>query len=373
MFTIVITAYKRHQSLKRLLYSLSAVNPIDVSINLIISLEGGSSEEVKRIANEYSWKYGEKTVVLQKEQLGLVKHFIWAGDQTYKYGNVLFLEEDAIVSPLLFKCLQQMIPFYEDDKHVTSISLYNNLSSELTLRIFSQIEDGSDVFFFQHPYMGNLWFPKWWDEFKKWYSTYTPKSSGLPKKIISWNKSFKRIYIQFLVEKKLYVVYPRISLVSDSADTGLHVKRRINTRPHLLCGFSPLRLIKIDDSCAIYDVFGDIEPRCLKRLNPKLNDYDFINDINALKDIAKDDIVLTCRKARKHIISFDGYYKPIETGAALNLQGDGLILCHASDIIESQSDYLNHCQEDDLRMYYPVRRRTVLSLFQDYIIRRSIR
>lgn len=370
MFTIVIIAYNRHESLRRLLNSLSQSCPIETDINMIISLEGGSSEEVKNIANEYMWEYGNKTVVFQNEQLGLVKHFIWAGDQTYKYGNVLFLEEDAIVSPMIFKCLQQMIPFYENDQYVTSISLYNNLSNELTLRMFSQIEDGSDVFFFQHPYMGNLWFPKWWDEFKKWFSTYTPNTLGLPDKIVSWEKSFKRIYIQFLVERGLYVVYPRVSLVSDSADTGLHVTRRNNTRSNLLCEYSPLRLIRIDKSCAIYDAYGDIEPRCLKRLNPILENYDFVNDINGLKHLTKDDIVLTCRKVSKHIISFDGYYKPIEIGAALNLQGDGLYLCYASDIIESQSDYLNHCQEDDLKMYYPIRRRTILSLFRDFFVRK---
>lgn len=359
MLTIVITAYKREDSLKRLLHSLNNTYGINRKINLIISLEAGSSELVIALAKQFEWKYGSKEIVQQQKKLGLVNHFIWAGDRCLELGEVLFLEEDAVVSPVIFMQLDTLIPFYEKDEKIAGISLYSNPNNELTLKIFEQIEDGYDVYFFQHPYMGNVWYPEKWKKFKEWYKTYIPDKTIVPEKIGAWEQSFKRIYIQYLIEKKLFMVYPRCALVSDSADCGLHVGERKDTKAKLQCAYQPMKLVQMKESLAVYDACGELCVDVLKRVNPDLRTYNFVCDINCQKKYGNDTVVLTNRKVKKAILSYDDSYKPMEVAALLNYRGSGLALAYARDIIESQYDYMNRCQYEDVIHHYPDRKSVV--------------
>lgn len=369
MFTIVITAYKRENSLRRLLNSLNNAYGIDKKINLIISLEADSSELVIALAKQFEWKYGLKEIVQQEKKLGLVNHFIWAGDRCLELGVVLFLEEDAVVSPVIFKQLENLIPFYKQDEQIAGISLYSNPNNELTLKSFEQVEDGNDVYFFQHPYMGNVWYAEKWKKFKEWYKTYIPNKTIVPEKIGAWEQSFKRIYIQYLIEKKLFMVYPRCALVSDSADCGLHVGERKDTKAKLQCAYQPMKLVKVKESLAVYDAYGELSVEVLKRVNPDFKKYNFICDINCQKKYENDAIVLTNRKVRKSILSYDDSYKPMEVAALLNYRGNGLSLAYASDIIEDRHDYLNRCQYEDVIHHYPIRKRTVIQLVKRFFLK----
>ena len=369
MFTIVITAYKRANSLERLLNSLISTYEIDEKINLIISLEAESSDSVITLAKQFEWELGMKEIIQHEKKMGLINHFIWAGDRCLDLGVVLFLEEDAVVSPVIFKQLEKMIPFYENDEEIAGISLYSNPSNELTLKIFEQVEDGNDVYFFQHPYMGNVWYPKKWKKFAEWYKTYIPNKSNVPEKIADWDQSFKRIFIQYLVENNLFMVYPRCSLVSDSADGGLHVTNRKDTKAKLQCAYKPMKLVHIQDSLSVYDAFGEIDVDVLKRVNPELREYDFVCDINCQKKYESNTIVLTNRRVRKSILTYDDCYKPMEVAALLNYHGNGLSLAFARDIVESRQKYLNRCQYEDIIHHYPIRKRTIIELAKDKFLK----
>ena len=58
---------------------------------------------VNKIANDFNWRLGEKKVIIHTQKLGLRNHFIWVGDQTERFKNVIFLEDDLIVSPELLR------------------------------------------------------------------------------------------------------------------------------------------------------------------------------------------------------------------------------------------------------------------------------
>ena len=77
---IVVVAYNRDKALAKLLNSLKRIET-NINVPLVISIDGGGTEAVNKIANDFEWQYGEKKVIIH-EKLGLVKHFIWAGDQT---------------------------------------------------------------------------------------------------------------------------------------------------------------------------------------------------------------------------------------------------------------------------------------------------
>ena len=183
---IVITAYNRARPLKNLLDSLNSIVTTK-RLPLIISIDNQGTEEVNEVANAFVWKHGEKQVIIHQEKKGLRAHFIWAGDQTEQYENVLFLEDDLYVSPYILEFVEAAIEKYRDDPHITGASLYNPLLCEFDKCKFYQYEDGFDNYFFQHPYWGNVWFQESWREFKKWLETYEYDPSILPENVRRWN------------------------------------------------------------------------------------------------------------------------------------------------------------------------------------------
>ena len=78
---VVIPAFNRPKSLLRLLRSLDKGDyPLNHSIELIISIDGGGDHEVLRIAKEFNWNFGTKTIIEHDENLGLKNHIISCGD-----------------------------------------------------------------------------------------------------------------------------------------------------------------------------------------------------------------------------------------------------------------------------------------------------
>ena len=92
---VVVVAFNRARSLKRLLGSLNdAIYTVD-DVPLIISIDkGDSNQDVLAVAESFVWEHGEKKVVYQETNLKLRKHVLQCGDYALKYGNVIVLEDD---------------------------------------------------------------------------------------------------------------------------------------------------------------------------------------------------------------------------------------------------------------------------------------
>ena len=330
---IMAMGYNRPKALKRLLQSLAKLK-IEGQIPLLISIDAEGGDDVVDIASDFVWPYGEKEVLIHEKKLGLKEHFFFSGDITEKYGNVLFVEDDLVISPESIKFVDQFISKYKSDDRVAGASLYNPSYMEgLSLR-FYKLEDGSDVFFFQQPYWGNVWIKEKWDLFKEWYETYEYHPEILPQHVARWKKtSFKKVYIQYLIEKERYFVTPRISLATNCADPGLHIQQHTSVfqTPYAL-KWDYFRLIDFDDSYAIYDAFFEIIPGVLKKLNPTLGYYDFTVDLYGRKsNHAK--YILTTLPVKKSILTFSIDYKPWELAVADNLVGNGISLADSIDVI----------------------------------------
>ncbi len=57
---IIIPAYNRPDSLRRLLSFIDAASFIYDDIPLVISVDGGGDINVVELANSFEWKYGQK-------------------------------------------------------------------------------------------------------------------------------------------------------------------------------------------------------------------------------------------------------------------------------------------------------------------------
>ena len=334
---IVLVAYNRSESLKLLMDSLLNVK-INQEIPLIISIDNNGTNEVNQIANEYNWPYGEKTVVIHNHKKGLVNHFIWAGNQTEFYENVIILEDDLLVSPGLVSFSTQLIDFFKNDAQVAAVSLYNPIINQLTGTRFYQIPEGNDVYFLQQPYWGNIWFRDKWQQFAKYLDTYKENKALLPKNIAIWRESFKKIYIQFLIENEFYMATPRTSIVTNQCIAGLHSSGRsgyfhtaVETEEYTY------KLKACKSSLARYDAFMEIEGASLKHFNKTISLYEFDVDINGTRFNYTNEYVLTTKPAKKSIMTFSSIMKPQELSILFDIHNEaGIKLCKKEDILDNK-------------------------------------
>ncbi len=358
MIGIVITAYNRCDSLKNLLKSLSKIewHPEIKELPLVISIDNGGTPEVNSIAEAFDWKYGTKEVIIHPEKKGLVKHFIWAGDQTERFDQVIFLEDDLYVSPQLLFFVKPMIEFYKDIDEVAAASLYNPVLLEATGTKFYQVEDGYDTYFVQHPYWGNVWFKDKWNEFKEFLKSYTvPDNDILPPNIASWNRSFKKIYTQFLIKNNKTVIFPRVSLVSNNGDAGIHSGDLFEYQSNIQLGIRDYIFARPERSKAKYDAFFEINPEIIKSFNGNLSTYDFETDLNGLHNNYSKEYVLTTKPCKNPILSFTSLMKPAELGVMLNEIGNsGISLCKPEDIDVNLKKYYRNRRFKDIRKNYHI-------------------
>lgn len=347
---IIVIGYNRSNALARLLESLSHIECQIDDVDLIISIEGSATVEVINVANEYEWNYGEKIIVKHEKRLGLRNHFIWVGDQTQNYKHVVFLEDDLEVSPYLLDAVYQLIQYYDSDERIAGYALYSPMICEFNARRFYQIEDGTDAYFLQHPYWGNVWEKSKWDHFKCWLKTYQRNDNILPIYARKWkDTSFKVVFLQYLVETKKYIVIPRISVVDNRGYAGTHNFNDSSTfSVPILLGKPNYRLCPFDNSLAVYDVNFEISDSVLKRENPMLQEYDFQVDLQDTQDTINKPYILTRKKSKKAILSFDASSKPVEIDVILNRRGNLINLVRSEDI-QSDKDRIYRRWFDDIR------------------------
>lgn len=365
MIAILITAYNRAEPLSTLLNSLLAINTDGDIIPLIISIDNNGTPDVNRIAESFIWPYGPKEVIVHREKKGLVNHFIWTGDQTEKYDNIIFLEDDLFVSPEVYRYTKRMISFYKDDTIVAAASLYNPILFEATGTRFYQIEDGYDSYFLQQPYWGHVWMKEKWRLFKDYLETYTVKPELLPPYIVKWDKSFKKIFIQFLIETNKTVVTPRLSLVTNNGVAGLHSDSPMfqYQSPLIICD-KEYRFPKYELSRAVYDAFFELNESIFKKSNDDLLHYSFEVDINGLRTHYTKDYVLTTRKSRKPIYQFTSLMKPSELGCLMHNSGQGICLSRAEDVVFEK-------KYDNQRRYIDISKNYYVGFYASWLITRD--
>lgn len=360
-FAIVIVAYNRANALNQLLLSLSNIITKYDNIDLLISIDNQGTPDVIKTVESFKWNFGQKKIIIHSKKLGLKKHFIWAGNQTDNYEHVLFLEDDLYVSPYVLEFVEAYIKKYNEDDRIAGAALYNPILCEFTKCKFYQFEDGFDNFFFQHPYWGNIWSRHKWMRFKTWLESYCCNEEILPPNVRMWGEqSFKKVYIQYLIENKKYIVYPRNSYVTNMGEKGLHNKyNAMQFQTVLENGSRKLNLSTLDESEAVYDAFFEIQPEILKKHSNRLENYNFCVDLLGLKDNIEEKFVLTCKPTQKPIMSFSSSMRPIEQNIIADILGDEIWLTKTSDLrhlrkLKSRIIKEEKSSEDIMRNY-PVR------------------
>lgn len=257
---IVIVAYNRPKSLARILKSLDTAKYMRKDIPLIISIDKGDNAGVLKVAEDFAWRYGEKTVVYQKENLKLRKHILKCGNYALEYGNIILLEDDLFVSPYFYEYSTKALKFSEDKEYIGGISLYNHRYNVIASEPFEPMDDGYDNWYFQFASSwGEAWTATQWKLFIDWYSENPDIGAmiGLPQYVKNWpSSSWLKYFIAFLIEKDRYFLYPKKSLTTNFGDAGTHVNSdNTNFQVPMQMSKTDFVFSEIEESKGIYDVY----------------------------------------------------------------------------------------------------------------------
>ncbi len=335
--TIVIPAYNRPNTLSRLLRSVANADYEGYdNVQLIISVDKSDNTETSRIAEEFKWNHGEKFVFHHDQHLGLRGNVLFCGSLAKEYGSVILLEDDLLAAPTFYDYAVKAKKFFGNDERIAGISLYAYNYNEFARMFFFPIDDGFDNYFIKNcASWGQLWTDEQWTDFEKWYRDHSGGTfyagPHLPYDLNNWtNQSWKKYFIKYMVENDKYFVVPRFSQTTNMAELGEHhVKNaaiRINLQVPLQYGKREYRFNYFDNSNVKYDVFHELDPECLKNLNPMFNEYDFECDIYGAKDISavNTQYILSTRQCEKSIYSFSLLTIPTELNAIMNIKGNDL-------------------------------------------------
>lgn len=331
--TIIVIAYNRVESLKRILHSLQKARYDDAPVRLLISIDKSDNDEISRIAQDFLWEHGEKIVEIHAEHLGLHKHVIQCGNFTERFGNIIMLEDDLYVSPNFYWYTKNALSFYQSDKRIAGISLYSMRVNETARRPFEPLKSNGDTFFMQ---LASSWGQAWnfvqWQDFKKWYiqnaSTNINENSNLPSNIISWpESSWKKYFMKYLVEKNKYIVYPYLSYTTNFGDKGTHFTENTDIfQVPLDMSDAPIfQFCRLEESNSVYDIFYENINlyKALKKLPEQLT----IDLFGTKKTNAFKRYVLTSQFLNYKLIqSFNSALRPHELNIMENLHGTKLFL-----------------------------------------------
>lgn len=336
--TIVVTAYNRIDSLKRLLNSLLVANYFEDQVRLVISIDNGDNKHILKYAKEFRWPFGEKIVHYQDYNLGLREHIIKCGDLSIIYNNIILLEDDLVVSPAFYNYAKQALEFYKSDDNIGGISLYTQQFCETSKLPFKPLKNEFDIYYMQLPSSwGQLWTKSQWEGFRGWYTdkdkAVLDTISEIPQNIKQWpESSWKKYYTWYLIDQNKYFIYPYESFTTNFGDIGVHfrIKSSVFQVPLSNEINKSFNFAKLNDDIVIYDAFcenayfsyGEYDKVCMDIYGLKPKDQYFKYTISSNK---LDYEVLS---------SFDMCVYPPENNIKMNIKGNKLHLYNTEKVVK---------------------------------------
>lgn len=310
---IVVIAYNRDDSLKRLLDSLKKADYSQAGeVNLIISIDKSENSKVASVAESFTWENGVKKVITHDKRLGLKNHVLECSSYCQEYGSVIVLEDDLFVAQDFYNYSCQALEVSSDDERVAGVSLYTHLLNVHAREPFEAIDDGFDNWYFQFASSwGQAYTYKQWNGFIEWMKENGAQEingDNVPLNVSSWgDSSWLKYYIKYMIDTDKYFIYPRTSLCTNFSEEGTHKMGQIADLqvPMLYGNKNKWNISRLDESNSIYDAYFE---------NTKLTDI-----VARDNGIDKDDILIDLygrkqsNQGKKYILSCNSYSNRIIT------------------------------------------------------------
>lgn len=330
---ITIVGYNRKDSLERVLTSVVNAQYEYNNIKLIVSLDHSDKEdELVYMVNAFKnkWKHGSFELRTTKERLGLRKHILKCGDVAIECGAVIILEDDIIVSPYFYEYTVQSVNYYKNNESVAGIALYSHKWNGYVGEFFEPLNNGADCYFGQFSVTwGQCWTARQWLAFKEWYNENQKlvPNANIPAHVHRWpDTSWGKYFVHYIVEKNKYYLMPYVSLATNFADAGQHIK--ICSTEHqvpLLFGNKTYHFPD-DRKIVKYDIFFE-NINLIDFLSRMVNSRNICVNLYGDKCMDGYDFALTKLRLQYHIVkSYSLVMQPQELNIFYNISGSDIFL-----------------------------------------------
>ena len=351
---IVVVAYNRPVALRRLLGSLAMLQGA-ASVLLVISIDAGGQqfEQVLAVAEQFSWLFGEKRIIVRERPLGLIGHVFACGDLVDEFGSIILLEDDLFVSPMAYRYASAALDFYGDDPRLAGISLNSLWFHGITHEPFTPYLDDGDAFFMQVAwFQGQAYTHKQWAGFREWRETAPStgstmlSNSGQAVPQILPNDKMHELFqtfpptdwfplkTKYLVQTNRFYVFPRESLTTNFGDSGTHVRGTTFFQVPLQTRRAEFRLQTFDEAVAVYDSFQEMLSTRLNSLTSQFAKYDFTVDLHGTRSLVNSptEFVLTTQTIRNPLATFGMVLRPLLANVIHNQPGTGISFGRTADL-----------------------------------------
>ncbi|KAJ1543113.1 hypothetical protein HK405_009486 [Cladochytrium tenue] len=266
--TLHVFAWRRAQSLRRLLDSLLAADyfspGLGAAVPLVLHLDGGWSPAVGALADTLLWPHGPKAVVRSQVHVGLRRMMLDAWRPVTDSELAIFLEDDVEVSPLFFRyaswCANSFLvptgtPHESSPPPLSSgvigCSLYTPRVDEISTanrdpalppawRPADTLAGKPGMFLFQLPcswgavYQGGAW-RRFIDYFRRALQRDDEDGEGSRGDVVpmsrsnSWRNSWKKYLIEHMYAEGLTLLYP--SLPNETSFSTNHYEDGVHSVP----------------------------------------------------------------------------------------------------------------------------------------------
>ena len=325
-YVIVVVGFNKSESISRLFSSLQSLNGIE-DVDIVVSLDGGATEEVVNLSKDFSDQQKNCKVLQRDVNLGLKKHMLECFKIGLNYDVLILLEDDLWISEFALNYIDYVINKEDLINSVAGFSLYSHLFNETAYLPFSPIHDGSDCYYMRIPSSWGLFMTN--PQVNDFLSFIKNDNCdvGLPPNVDRWSsQSWKKELFKLLISKNKYFLYPRIGLTTNFADAGSHHKGSDLFQVPIQVDSKDYSINQLKDSLAVYDEYCELLPDKIKKLNKKLSSFDFVVDLYGFKSlsgaVADDEYVISPYYCKKAIYSWSGSFKPCDYNIAADLLGD---------------------------------------------------
>lgn len=342
---IVVIAFNRLDSLKRVLNSLSKADYEHFSPTLYISIDKSDVTDVADYARKFNWSFGKKIVIEHPQNLGLRKHVLSCGKLLDDLDGLVVLEDDTTVANAFYSYAVRAVDCYKDNPKIAGISLYSFFRNYQTGQPFLPLNNiSSDVYMMNCAQSwGQVWMKKQWKKFISWYAAHNeefPVMDHLPEAICKWPKSsWLKYHTRYCIEEDKYFVYPYVALSTNNSDAGTHCgKKNSAFQVPLPTGRKhDYRFSTVEESVC-YDGFFNCK-NIVKHLN--LADEDVCMDFYGTKrNTGKRYLLSPICKDYKIVKEWSLSLRPYEQNVIMDNVGNGLFL-YDTTVVEKNSGSSN--------------------------------
>jgi hypothetical protein len=343
---IAIPAFSRVAPLERLLASLVAAD-VPAGTPLVIAVDRAATashkpgnDAVRDFLGRFRWPHGPQEIITHAEHLGLVENVFFCGGQAERFGAVILLEDDLVVSRRSIDYAQQALAFYGNEPRLAGVSLNHLWFNGFTHQPFIPLLDDGDVYFLQlSTPQGQAYTADQWAGFAAWLATNGRRvtaADGVHELFATFPADdWLHVKAKYLAASGKYYVYPRESLTTNFGESGTHFAGSTALFQVPLQHFRrAFRFQAFDDCHAVYDGFYEMLPERLGRLATSLAGLSLDVDLYASKapHQLQAEFTLTTRRCRKAGHEFGKRLWPLEANVIGHVPGRGITLARREDV-----------------------------------------